>query len=106
MPWDPSVAIGPVDSNTGYTTLGIDKIVQAGELKGDFSTLAGGKLDNITVLGTIESATACFRPKSKSFRSDVNTKYDASGVEVAGGNSAANCGATDANNFSCYWCVR
>jgi prepilin-type N-terminal cleavage/methylation domain-containing protein len=42
MPWDPSTSIGPIDLSTGYSTVGLQKIVEAGELKSDFSTLAGG----------------------------------------------------------------
>jgi len=104
MPWDPSTAIGPIDLSSGYTTVGLPNVVNAGELKSDFSTLAGDRLRQITVIGTQESATACFRPESKSFRSDPNTKYDSSGVEVGTGES--NCGPTNSNSFSCYWCVR
>ena len=104
MPWDPSTAIGPIDLSSGYTTLGLPNVVSAGELKNDFSTLAGDRLRQITVIGTQESVTACFRPESKSFRSDPNTKYNSSGVEVGTGES--NCGPTNSNSFSCYWCVR
>jgi prepilin-type N-terminal cleavage/methylation domain-containing protein len=86
MPWDPSTSIGPIDLSTGYNTVGLQKIVNAGELKSDFSTLAGGdRLRKITVIGTKESVTVCFRPESKSFRSDPNTKYNASGIEVGTG---------------------
>jgi len=104
MPWDPSTSIGPLDLSSGYTAVGLSKIVDAGELKSDFSTLAGDRLRQITVIGTQESATVCFRPESKSFRSDPNTKYNSAGVEVGTGQSA--CGATNDNSFSCYWCVR
>lgn len=106
MPWDPSSTIGPVDSSTGFSTLGVQNIVDTGELKKDFSTLAGGQLKEITVVGTQESATVCFRPVSKSLRNDPNTKYDSSGVEISGAPSAALCGAFDSSSFSCYWCVQ
>jgi prepilin-type N-terminal cleavage/methylation domain-containing protein len=104
MPWDPSTSIGPLDLSSGYTTVGLSNVVSAGELKSDFSTLAGDRLRQITVIGTQESATVCFRPESKSFRSDPNTKYNSSGVEIGTGQST--CGATNSNSFSCYWCVR
>jgi prepilin-type N-terminal cleavage/methylation domain-containing protein len=104
MPWDPSTSIGPLDLSSGYTTVGLPNVVSAGELKSDFSTLAGDRLRQITVIGTQESATVCFRPESKSFRSDPNTKYNSAGVEVGTGQST--CGATNSNSFSCYWCVR
>lgn len=104
MPWDPSSTIGPVDLSSGYSTVGLDKVVSSGELKSDFSTLAGDRLRQITVIGTSESVTVCFRPESKSFRSDPNTKYNSQGIEV--GTGEEKCGATNSNTFSCYWCVR
>jgi len=104
MPWDPSTAIGPTDLSSGYTTVGLPNVVSAGELKSDFSTLAGDRLRQITVIGTQESATVCFRPESKSFRTDPNTKYNSAGVEIGTGTST--CGPTNSNSFSCYWCVR
>jgi len=103
MPWDPSTSIGPINLSSGYTTVGLPNVVNAGELKNDFSTLAGDRLRQITVIGSQESATVCFRPESKSFRTDPNTKYNASGIEVGTGQS--NCGPTNSNSFSCYWCV-
>ena len=104
MPWE-SNSIGPIDLSSGYNTVGLQKIVETGELKSDFSTLAGGdRLRKITVIGTKESVTVCFRPESKSFRSDPNTKYDSSGQEVGTGSNI--CGQTNSNSFSCYWCVK
>lgn len=104
MPWDPSTSIGPVDLSTAYSTVGFPNIVSAGELKADFSTLAGDRLRQITLIGTQESVTVCFRPESKSFRSDPNTKYNSSGIEIGTGED--NCGPTNSNSFSCYWCVQ
>ncbi len=104
MPWDPSASVGPINALSGYSDpLGIYKIVNAGELKPDFSSLAANQLEKITVIGTGESATVCFKPESKSFRSDPNTKYNASGTVVGTGTS--NCAETNSPNFSCYWCV-
>ena len=104
MPWDPSTSIGPINLSAGYLTVGLNKVVEAGELKSDFSTLAGDRLRNITVIGTRESVTVCFRPESKSFRSDPNTKYNSQGIEVT--KNTQNCGDTNSPNFSCYWCVK
>ena len=102
MPWSPLTSIGPVDASSGYTTIGINKIVAAGELKPDFSSLGANQLEKITVIGTNESATVCFRPKSKSFRSDPNTKYNSSGIVIP----TSTCGETTSPDFSCYWCVK
>lgn len=103
MPWDPSTTLGPIDLSSGYSTVGLHEVVNAGELKADFSTLAGDRLRQITVIGTQESATVCFRPESKSFRSDPNTKYNSSGIEVGTGDAV--CGQKNSTAFSCYWCV-
>ncbi len=100
MPWSGVSSIGPVDMLTGFSTLNMQSVIDSGELKSDFSTLAGaGQLAKINVIGTDQSVTVCFKPTSKSFRSDPNTKYDISGIE----------GCTDTPSdpaFSCYWCVR
>jgi prepilin-type N-terminal cleavage/methylation domain-containing protein len=104
MPWT-SDSIGPIDLSSGYEQVGIQRIVETGELKTDFSALAGSdRLRKITVIGTKESVTVCFRPESKSFRSDLNTKYDNSGREK--GTGTDKCGQTNSDSFSCYWCVK
>ena len=101
MPWDPDTTIGPINANgTGYSTLGLDKIVAAGELKTDFSSLGQPQLPRITVIGTDTSATVCYKPDSKAFRSDPNTKFDATGKE------GSTCPDPSVANFSCFWCVK
>ena len=107
MPWYPSTSIGPIDASSGYTTIGIDNIVNAGELKKDFSSLAEDQLPKITVIGTSESVTVCFKPLSKSFRNDPNTKYNSAGTVIAtAGPTESACGPFDSDTFSCYWCVK
>jgi len=103
MPWDPSTSIGPVDLSSGYSAVGLSAVISAGELKSDFSSLAGDRLRQITLIGTQESVTVCFRPESKSFRTDPNTKYNSSGIVI--GTGPAVCGQTTSPSFSCYWCV-
>ena len=108
MPW---AAIGPTldmtNASTGYDAANITGIVDAGELKADFSTLAGGQLARINIAGTDMTVTVCFKPASKSFRSDPNTKYNASGVEVPSADVQATCfSQTSAPTYDCYWCVR
>ena len=104
MPWG-NTSIGPSNLSQGYTTLGLTEIVNAGELKSDFSTLAAGQLSNITLVGTTDSVTVCFKPLSKAFRADLNTKYNASFSDL-GTNNQANCGLPSAATFSCWWCVK
>lgn len=109
MPWmtvdQGQTTIGPETVSNLYDTAGIDSVISTGELKADFSALAGAQLNRIRVAGTEQSVTVCFMPASRSFRSDKNTKFDENGVEIADPNTA--CAAQAAsNNFSCYWCVR
>jgi len=99
MPWGLSVtAISSLASDSTFTNY-INSVINTGELKQDFFKLAGNQLSTINVVGTPDSMTVCFQPKSKSFRSDSNTKYDSSGVEVPGV-------CPNGNSSSSYWCVR
>lgn len=96
----------PTEWNTSFSGAATDysapllSVIGAGELKPDFFTLAGGQLAKIQIIGTTESLTVCFQPKSKSFRSDNNTKYLVTGVEA----DPANCPL--ATSTECYWCIR
>ena len=83
----------------------IAEIVSTGELKSDFTQLAGdGTLAKIYVTGNNTNATVsvCFRPTAKSFINDPNTKFEENGVEVTG-NACKSQGGT---RIDCYWCVR
>ena len=109
MPWtavDPAVSSIPITQvSLGYSAIGISNIITAGELKADFSTLAGAQLKEISLAGTSDNVTVCFRPGSKAFRSDQNTKYNASFSDL-GSNTVGNCGLPAAQTFSCYWCIK
>ena len=78
-------------------------ITDTGELKSDFATLAGATtLAKITIFGsnTDASIQVCYKPTSKSFTSDPNTKFDpADGVDdcVSDPDPATN---------TCLWCVK
>jgi len=81
----------------------ITNITDTGELKTDFTTLAGdATLAKITVFGNNANAavTVCYKPTAKSFVSDPNTKFDpATGADtcVADPDPATN---------TCLWCVK
>ncbi|KKQ23892.1 MAG: hypothetical protein US40_C0006G0006 [Candidatus Roizmanbacteria bacterium GW2011_GWC2_37_13] len=81
----------------------IENITDTGELKTDFSTLAGdATLEKITVFGNNENATVtvCYKPTAKSFVSDPNTKFTATtGVDdcISDPDPAVN---------TCLWCVK
>lgn len=83
----------------------IADIVTSGELKTDFSTLAGGQLAKITVFGSNTNASieVCYKPQAKSFINDPNTKYvAATGVVAAAGTCKGQGGA----DLTCLWCVK
>lgn len=107
MPWcsdadtctDPT---GTLLNSAGGASI-ISAIVLTGELKTDFSELAGeGTLKKISISGSNDNATVvvCYKPTAKSFASDANTKYDVNGVTPNG-----SCPTGDPVD-QCYWCVK
>jgi len=93
MPW-----AGPTAGTLGALSPLIQSVVETGELKSDFfSLLPQGALSEIYINATTESVTVCFQPKSRSFRSDNNTKFTQQGARDS------NCPRPSAN--TCYWCV-
>ena len=108
MPWctdadtctDPTV---PVALNDPAMTQPIADIITTGELKTDFVALAGGQLANIYVTGTNDPPTiaVCFKPTSKSFSSNPNTKFMQTGVA----DTVLGCPTGDPA-VECYWCVK
>lgn len=105
MPWCTDGSnCGNEPSGTTLTDLStmITNIITTGELKADFSELAGtGTLAKIVVTGVNTDATVsvCYAPTAKSFASDPNTKFTSVGVEDA------NCPSGDPLD-NCYWCVK
>jgi prepilin-type N-terminal cleavage/methylation domain-containing protein len=88
-------------ANTWANTV-IADIVTTGELKSDFVQLAGGQLNNIFVTGTNDPpvVAVCYKPTSKSFSSNPNTKYNKDGTLSTSGCPTGN----PADN--CYYCVK
>ena len=88
-------------ANTWANTV-IADIVTTGELKSDFVQLAGGQLNNIFVTGTNDPpvVAVCYKPISKSFSSNPNTKYNKDGTLSTSGCPTGN----PADN--CYYCVK
>lgn len=81
----------------------ITQMVTAGELKTDFVTIAGTQMGLIFVTGTADPPTVavCFKPNSKSFQADINTKYKIDGTLEA----SATCKSAGGAQL-CYWCVQ
>jgi prepilin-type N-terminal cleavage/methylation domain-containing protein len=82
----------------GSNTSWVSNIIASGELKSDFFKLAENQLKYIYISGTWETATVCFQPLSKSFRSDPNTKFNQDGTDASG--------CPDPTSSACYWCVK
>lgn len=105
MPWctdADTCGVEPASSKLSTLDTMIASIVTTGELKTDFSALAGpGTLAKIYVTGSNATATisVCYSPTAKSFANDPNTKYSNDGVEQVG------CPSGDPAD-SCYWCVK
>lgn len=92
---------GLADTLTNVTANNLDNTIQniidTGELKSDFSTLAGdATLQKIHVYGSNTNAAVqvCYKPTAKSFIADPNTKF----VPATGADTCT--GAT------CLWCVK
>ncbi|MBU1326716.1 type II secretion system GspH family protein [Patescibacteria group bacterium] len=104
MPWCPT-GTGCVadpsgtDLSTAPMVASVSEMVNAGELKSDFTTIQAAKLGKIFVTGsqTNNFVSVCYKPTSKSFAADPNTKY-------------TKLGALDATNcpggVACYWCIQ
>lgn len=108
MPWCPTGADCPVDPNktdlnTAPMTTSITNMINAGELKSDFTTIQAGSLTKVFVTGsqTLNTVAVCYKPTSKSFQADPNTKFKQDGVlEVA--NTCKSAGGVQ----DCYWCIQ
>ncbi|NMB83765.1 type II secretion system protein [Candidatus Roizmanbacteria bacterium] len=101
FPWDTSV-VG-IGGTSSLDTMGssITTMANAGELKQDFYTLAGGssnlKKVNLYFENT-EKIVICFQPESKSFRNDKNTIYDSTGSILSS--------CPDATSNACHICFK
>ena len=110
------VAIG--DDAASAQRKALQSVIDSGELKSDFTALAGEQLNKVFITGINASGNqavnVCYAPTAKSFRLDVNTKFiegDGSVTEAGAGEcpSASGTVAGDAANnagATCYWCVR
>lgn len=111
FPWNLSNQVAkPLDDATMTSAPEdyIGKIVAAGELKSDFVNLAGtGNLNSILLTSTAAingekqtTVSVCYKPGSKSFQKDPNTKYQSNGELSTG------CPDATGVNTNCYWCVK
>lgn len=109
LPYTGFIAWGTVGTS-GAAYSAIESVINAGELKSDFLSLAKDQLNKIWVIADQERAYVCFAPGAKAFRVDANSKF----IPRAGATSATMDEATDCDQngtsatagLGCYWCVR
>ncbi len=103
FPWGTTGFTSQLDAVTASTE--IQKLVDQGELKDKFITLAGtANLAKMYVTSTDATHMAvCFKPESKSFQGDPNTIYDSSG-----GTTIVNCksGTSGLSGSDCFFCIQ
>ncbi len=110
FPWEEPDENGKVELDPGNVTdlaslpKSISAMAAAGELKEDFIELAGtANLARIFLtFPEAEKLIVCFRPESKAFRNDQNTKYDQTGALNTG--NPAKC--PNPNTDVCYYCFK
>ncbi len=103
---DATIASDALNSSD-MTGTSIPSLINAGELKEGFVTLAGtGNLALIYVTSKdVSHIAVCFQPQSKSFAVDPAALYD-----VTGGTSTTTCKSKStpgsADTSTCYYCVQ
>lgn len=116
FPFSGTITFGTIGTTPGNPMYdAIQEVIDAGELKADFFTLAKDQLNQIYVTAVNNAGTqkayVCFQPSAKSFRVDPNTKFGT----VAGtqgvmteltGCDASGMGTGTAGTQTCYWCVQ
>ena len=102
-------AIGTAVTTAQYTAL--QKVIDQGELKSDFTALASGQLEKIFITGINDISTGtqtvsvCYAPTAKSFKLDTNTKFG-TGLGTVTDNTGCPSATGTGVNGVCYWCVR
>jgi prepilin-type N-terminal cleavage/methylation domain-containing protein len=98
FPWGATYS-SPVSLTTSTMTPAITELINAGELKANFTvTIQPVQLGRISLVSPqTDQMTLCFSPESKNFRLDPNATYNQSGTMIAG------CGS--GTSTQCYWCV-
>lgn len=111
MPWTTNPTKEAL--NGADMVVAITNMIAAGEVRSDFNTIEAGSLANVwvtgigAIAGENPTAAVCYKPTSKSFQSDPNTKYQKDGTLAAGGTDNLNCkSATPAGPDDCYWCIQ
>ncbi len=101
FPWS-SASINPsVDLETDSMVTTVQRLISAGELKGNFTSAAGRvRLQRVWINSTAtDDIAVCFQPESKNFRYDPNTIFSSNAANATG------CLSQGGTDTSCYWCI-
>lgn len=103
FPWPTTSDPSSENLNGANMTVAISAMVGAGELKSEFTTLQENNLTRVFVTGSQANNTAivCYKPTSKSFQADPNTKY-----AIDGSDGGATCKSQTGGTVDCYWCIQ
>jgi prepilin-type N-terminal cleavage/methylation domain-containing protein len=86
---------------TGILTY-ISDFIAAGEMKTDFTDLAGKRLSQIYVTAQSDKISVCYMPNSKGFQKDSNTKFGSDGELY----TAGTCKSISGGTANCFWCFK
>lgn len=108
MPWAGGADPSSTDLGTGVMVTAIANMVSAGELRSDFNTIQSGSLAKVWVTGSAANNTVavCYKPTSKSFQSDPNTKYNKDGTLVTDNSCKSMTVNGVTGTADCYWCIQ
>lgn len=84
--------IGPIISTC------VQGLVGMGELKSQFTSAINAATDKMFIFGSTEVASVCFRPESKSIRSDPATRFIS---DLTSGTCTPGAAVS-----TCYWCAQ
>lgn len=89
---------GNAQTTASLDTLGTQTttLVDAGELKTNFTSQAGANLSRIYVTGTATTYSVCFQPASKNMQTDPTTTFSQNGGNGAG------CGTATSTCYQCF----
>lgn len=96
---------------TSDPTKWVYPLINAGELKSNFTELAADQLGKITLNVLDSKLMVCFKPEAKSFQgADKNTKFTSSGFDTNGNAITDNtttptCKLNTATGTDCFWCI-
>lgn len=110
FPWSAATTIPWGAMTVAAQSSALSSVIDSGELKNNFTNLAGSQLESIYISGNASNVVVCYTPQSKSFRVDNNTKWVQSGtpgtMATQGAGGCPQSTGTGLSGEVCYWCVQ